>query len=504
MQELKLIRPGEVRTRIAPSPTGPMHIGLARTALFNYLFSKKYQGSFILRIEDTDEERSEEKWEKEIIEGLKWLGINWQEGPEIEGAYGPYRQSERKEIYKRYIQKLLDEEKIYRCFCSREELEARNQYLLSMGQPPRYSGKCRDLSEKELKKNLKEKKPFVFRFKTPFKKVSFDDILRGKIEYDTENFGDMVVAKDFSEPLYNLACVIDDFEMKITHIIRGEDHISNTPKQILIAESLGISPPKYLHLPLILDSNRAKMSKRGEVKSVLEYKKEGYLPESLINFLVFLGWNPGTEREIFSLNSLIQEFFPEGIQKSGAVFNQQKLDWLNSFYIRQKSKEKFNEECLPYLIKAGFISKADSLNQKFIVKETNQEISFLQIQNITALYQERLKKISDIVDLADFFFKKELNYPKELLKWKDMEDEEIKDNLDKIKKVLNKIDDNDWTNQNIEEGLRQIEKGDRGKILWPLRVALSGKKYSAGPFEIAWALGKEGTMEKIENALKKI
>jgi len=517
-EELKLISPGEIRVRIAPSPTGPLHIGTARTALFNYLFAKKYQGTFILRIEDTDVKRSSREWEKEIIEGLKWLGIEWQEGPDCGGKYGPYRQSERKEIYKNYIKRLLEEKKIYYCFCSKEELEAHRNYLMSIGQPPRYSGKCRELSEREIQKNLAEKKPFVLRLKTFPKKIVFKDIIRGEIEYDSEGFGDIVVAKDLSTPLYNLACVIDDFEMKITHVIRGEDHIPNTPKQILIAEALGIKPPKYLHLPLILGSDRSKLSKRHGAKSILEYRGEGYLPEAVVNFLALLGWNPGTAREIFSMNSLIQEFSPQRVQKSPAVFNPQKLDWINGFYIRQKSPEKLTELCIPYFIKAGLITPyfeteqyppgygGEFITQKFKIAQTGEEISFSFLQKIVGLYQERLKKLSDLSQLTDFFFKKKLEYPKELLKWKDMSEKEIKDSLDKLKKILAKISNGDWRKENLEKILlKEAEKvGDRGKLLWPLRVALSGKEASAGPFEIAEILGKEKTLERIKEARKKL
>jgi glutamyl-tRNA synthetase len=517
-EDLRLIRPGEIRVRIAPSPTGPFHIGAARTALFNYLFAKKYQGSFILRIEDTDQERSKKEWEKEIIEGLKWLGIEWQEGPDCGGKYGPYRQSERKEIYKSYIKRLLDEKKIYFCFCSKEELEAHRQYLMSIGEPPRYSGKCRELSDQDIKKNLAEGKPFVLRFKTPSKKIVFEDMLRGKIEQDTETFGDIVVAKDLSTPLFTLANVIDDYEMKITHVIRGEDHIPNTPKQIMLAEALGIELPKYLHLPLILGPDRSKLSSRHGAKSVLEYKKEGYLPEALINFLALLGWNPGTPREIFSLNSLIQEFSVEKIQKSGAVFNPQKLDWINGFYIRQKSLDKLTELCIPYLIEAGLIEPyfetetyppaygAELITQKFKIKETGKEVHFNYLQKVISLYQQRLKKLSEIVELTDFFFKKELDYSKELLRWKDMGEKEIKEVLDKLKKILSKIKADKWTKENLEKILMpEAEKiGDRGKLLWPLRVALTGKKASAGPFEIAEILGKEKTLDRIKQARKKL
>ena len=526
IEDLKLIRPGEVRVRIAPSPTGPFHIGVARTALFNYLFSKKYQGSFVLRIEDTDIERSKLEWEKEIIEGLNWLGLKWEEGPEIGGDFGPYRQSERGEIYKKYIEKLLEEKKIYYCFCSQEELEVRRNYLMSIGQPPRYSGKCRNLAEIEVEKNLKEGNPYILRFRTPSKKVVFRDILRGEIEYDTDSFGDIVVAKNLTTPLYNLASVIDDFEMKITHIIRGEDHIPNTPKQILIAEALEIKTPKYIHMPLILGSDRAKLSKRHNVKSLLEYKKEGYLPEALVNFLVFLGWNPGNEREIFSISSLIKAFSLEGVQKSAAIFNPQKLDWLNGFYIRNKSPEKLTEICLPYLINSELIEPyfttekyppaygADVINQKFKVKETGEEITFERLINIVNLYQERLKKLSEISELADFFFKGKLDYSKEILRWTPpsprpaMTDKELKNSIDKSKKILDKIKSESWTKENIQMSLLKLAaesgEGDRGMILWPLRVALTGKKASPSPFDVAEVLGKEKTIERIKEARKLI
>jgi len=518
IDDLKLIRPGEVRVRIAPAPTGFLHIGTARTALFNHLFAKKYQGSFILRIEDTDVERSKKEWEEDIIEGLKWLGIEWQEGPDIEGQYGPYRQSGRGEIYQKYIQKLLDEGKIYYCFCSKEELEAHRNYLMSIGEPPRYSGKCRNLSSAELKKNLDAKKPFVLRFKTPSEKVGFKDMLRGKIEVETDTFGDMTVAKDLTTPLYNLACIIDDFEMKITHVIRGEDHIPNTPKQILLAEALGIEPPKYLHLPLILGPDRAKLSKRHGSRSVLEYREEGYLPEAVVNFLALLGWNPGTPREIFSMNSLVQEFSIEGLQSGGAVFNPQKLAWINAFYIRQKSPEKLTELCLLYLIESDLIEPSfkqeqyppayggELITRQFKIKETGEEISFDYLKKVVGLYQERLKKLSEISELTDFFFKKELDYPKNLLKWQNMTDKEIKEVFDRLKKILVRLKPSEWTKENLERILMsEAEKvGDRGKMLWPLRVALTGKKASAGPFEIAEILRKEKTLSRIKEARKKL
>jgi nondiscriminating glutamyl-tRNA synthetase len=536
-EEFKFIKPGEVRTRFAPSPTGFLHIGSARTALFNYLFAKKNQGSFILRIEDTDKERSKPEFEKDILENLKWLGIEWDEGPvEIQnskvksqkyiGDYGPYRQSERGEIYKKYLEELLKEGKAYYCFCSEEELEAQRQYQMSIGQAPRYSGKCANLTKEEVKKNLAEGKKFVIRFRVGTKKIEFEDLIRGKIEFDTGLIGDFVIAKPEGggyTPLYNFGVVIDDFEMKISHVIRGEEHISNTPKQILIQEALGFPQPKYAHLPLILAPDRSKLSKRHGAVSVAQYRKFGYLPEALVNFIVFLGWNPGTEREIYSLSSLIKEFSIERIQKGGAVFNIKRLDFLNGFYIRQRSIEKLTEMCLPYLIEAGLIEEVGNpeplkipLEEKrqFKIKESGEEISFETLEKIVSLYQERLKKLSEISELTDFFFKERLEYDGGLLKWKNMTDKEIKQSLDKSFKTLHKIREEEFTKENLEKILmpeaenfaKEIKKPvpDRGYLLWPLRVALTGKSASAGPFEIAEILGKEKTLKRIEEARKKL
>jgi len=487
-EPFKFVKPGEVRVRIAPSPTGFLHIGLARTALFNYLFAKKNEGSFILRIEDTDLERSKPEFEKDILENLKWLGIDWSEGPDNGGACGPYRQSQRLEIYKKYLEKLISEDKAYYCFCSEEELEAQRQYLLSIGEAPKYSGKCANLPKETVKKYLTGGKPSVIRFRVPAKKIVFEDLIRGQLEFDTGLMGDIVIAKNLTTPLYNFACVIDDFEMKISHVIRGEDHISNTPKQILIQEVLGFPRPQYAHLPLILGPDRTKLSKRHGAISLSFYRKAGYLPETLINFMAFLGWNPGTEREIYSMPFLIKEFSLEKVQKGGAVFNVKRLDFLNGFYIRQRSVEKLTEFCLPYLIEVGFIIK--------------EKIDLEYLKKIVSIYQERLKKLSEITELTDFFFREILNYNKELLKWLNMSDKEVKESLDKLEKILSKIKIEDWNKENLENTLLpEAEKtGDRGRLLWPLRVALTGKEASAGPFEIAEVLGKEKTLKRIKTA----
>jgi len=531
-EEFKFIKPGEVRVRIAPAPTGLLHIGLARTALFNYLFAKKNQGSFILRIEDTDIERSDPRFEKDIIENLKWLGIEWDEGPDIEGEYGPYRQSQRLESYAKYLEKLLNEDKAYHCFCSEDELEAQRQYQLSIGEAPRYSGKCAQLSKEEVEKKLAEGRPSVIRFRVPGKKLEFDDLIRGKLEFDTSLIGDLVIAKDLATPLYNFAVVIDDFEMKISHVIRGEDHIPNTPKQILLQEALGFPRPIYGHLPLILGPDRTKLSKRHGAISIGQYKKAGYLPEALINFMAFLGWNPGTEREIYSMPSLIKEFSLERVQKGGAIFNIKRLDFLNGFYIRQRSVEKLTEICLPFLIEVGLIEPvfkqeqrgpdesrggrwvgwsppaygAFEIKQNYRILETQEEINIDYLKKIVAIYQERLKKLSEISELTDFFFRDKLEYDKDLLRWGEMSDKEITHSLDRLEKILSKIKAGDFNKDNLEKILMpEAEKmADRGYLLWPLRVALTGKEASAGPFEIAEILGREKTIKRIREAKKLI
>ncbi len=505
-EKFQFIKSGEVRTRFAPSPTGFLHIGSARTALFNYLFAKKYQGIFVLRIEDTDKKRSKPEFEENIIEGLKWLGIEWDEGP--------YRQSERRDIYAKYLKKLLKEGKAYHCFCSEEELEVQRQEQMSRGLAPRYNGKCANLSSEEVERNLSEGKKSVIKFKILAKKIVFDDIIRGRIEFDTGLMGDISIAKDLETPLYNFAVVVDDFEMKISHVIRGEDLLPSTPVQILLQETLGFPQPHYAHLPLILGSDKSKLSKRHGAVSLKEYKNDGYLPETLINFIAFLGWNPGTEREIFSLASLVKEFLIERVQKGGAVFNIKRLDFLNGFYIRQKSSEKLTELCLPYLIQEGLLEPIFrteqyppaygglSIVQSYKVIETKEEVNFNYLRNIIAAYQERLKKLSEITELTDFFFKEKLDYDKKLLQWKDMTDDEIVASIDKSSEILSKIKPGSWTKENLETVLfLEAEKaGDRGRLLWPLRVVLTNKKASAGPFEIAGLLGKEKTLKRLKQA----
>jgi len=493
----------KIRVRFAPAPTGFLHIGSLRTALFNYLFAKKHQGTFILRIEDTDTKRSTLEFEKQIYEDLRWLKIEWDEGPQhclsLQNGIGPYRQSERTSIYTKYIEKLLNENKAYYCFCSQEELDTQRQYQMSIGETPRYLGKCANLTKEIINEYLIQKKASVIRFRIHSKKINFNDLVRGKIEFDTTLMGDMVIAKNIYEPLYNFVVVIDDFEMKISHIIRAEEHISNTPKQILIQQALEFPMPQYAHLPLVLAPDRSKLSKRHGAVSVFEYRQQGYLPEALINFIALLGWNPGTEKEIYSMDFLIKDFSLERIQKGGAVFTLKRLDYLNGLYIRQKSIEELTDMCIPYLIDKELITKTEN---SFEIKETKEKISLETLKKIVLIYQERLKKLSEIPDLTDFFFKNKLNYSKDLLRWKEMSDREIKNSLDRSEKILSKIKEEDFNKENLEKVLiLEAERmGDRGEFLWPLRIALTNKQASATPFEIAEILEKNKTIKRIKEA----
>jgi len=463
----------KIRVRVAPSPTGPFHIGTARTALFNYLFVKKHKGDFVLRIEDTDIERSKPEYEEDIIQGLEWLNIKCDE---------IYKQSQRKKIYKKYLKKLLDSGKAY-------------------------------------------KKDIIW-FKNPNKKIIFNDQIRNKIEFDSSEFGDFSLAKDLETPLYNFAVVIDDYNMKISHIIRGEDHISNTPKQILIYEALGLKPPEFAHLPLILGPDKSKLSKRHAITSINDYKKQGYLPEAMVNFMALLGWSAQDkssnqtlkEEEIFSIKELIKKFSLKKVQKSGAIFNIEKLNWFNGYYIRQKSINELTKLCIPYLIKDGLIEPTFkskqyppafggySIQENHIISQTKKEITVKKLEKIIILEQKRMKKLSEISELTGFFFEDKLNYALDLLKWKNMTKKELKSTFNKLENVLAKIKEKNFTQNNLTKILfKETERlENRGEMLWPLRVALSGKKASPSPFEIAEVLGRQKTLNRIKQAKNKI
>lgn len=427
-------------TRIAPSPTGKLHIGTARTALFSYLFAKKNQGKFILRIEDTDKERSKKEYEENILEGLEWLGLDYEKPM--------YRQSERTEIYKEQLKKLIDSGHAY---VSKEEA-------------------------------VEGKRGEVIRFKNPNTKIRFNDVILGEIEVDTTDLKDFVIAKDLDTPLFHLTVVIDDGLMGVTHVIRGQDHVPNTPRQILILEALGFQRPVYAHIPLILSPDKSKMSKRHGATSVAEFRDLGYLPEAIINFIAFLGWNPGTEQEIFSLEELINEFSLEKIQKGAAVFNQEKLDWYNREWIKKKFVDKFAVEMI----------------QKHI--GISEDMAIRAIPSIV----ERITTYKDLDNSDEFgFYKVVPEYAPESLIWKKSDKEKTREYLGKAKELL--ADANFESTETIKSAVWDYaESVGRGDFLWPLRFALSGKDKSPDPFTLAYIFGKEEAVRRLDTALSKL
>lgn len=498
-----LFRKEQIRTRFAPSPTGPFHIGGARTALFNFLFAKANGGKFILRIEDTDLERSKPEYEKDILESIKWLGLNWDEF---------YRQSERLEIYSKYIKELINNGSAFYCFHSKEFLDKEYEEQIKTKKNPAHFCEFRKLPMEDAERRLTKAMPRgrqeggIIRFKTPPDfEISFIDLIRGKISFNSDTLGgDFSLAKAMSDsslaespikftPLYNLAVVIDDYEMKISHVIRGEDHIPNTPKQILIQHALNIPMPKYAHLPLILGPDKSKLSKRHGAASVMEYHEMGYLPEALVNFLALLGWNSGTEQEIFSLKELIEWFDLNKVGKSGAIWNVDKLDWLNSHYIKNMSTDELTQRIIPYLIKASLTLK--------------DEYDLEYIKKIIALEQPRLKRLCEIGEKAAYFFKRP-QYQPELLAWRDMLFKDISISLNVSLKTISEISETDFNRENLEKILlKEAERAknkDKGRLLWPLRMALTGLEKSPGPFEILEILGKQESIRRVEAAIKKL
>jgi len=475
-----------VRTRFAPSPTGFFHIGSARTVLFNWLFARQHNGKFILRIEDTDTERSTPEFEKDIIDGIKWLGFDWDEKI--------YRQSERLDIYENYLKKLIAEDKAYFCFCSKEELESDRQAMLAQGLAPKYGGHCRHCDKEESAKKVAKGEPAVVRFKVPETEVEFNDIIRGKIKFDASLLGDIVIARNLRSPLFNFSGAVDDAEMEITHVIRGEDHLSNTPKQILIQKALGFETPHYAHLPLILTSDRRKMSKRYLETAVIDYVRDGYLKEAIINFLAYLGWHPKEDKEVMDIDELTKEFDLKRVQKAGAVFNLEKLEWLNGHYLKNLPLEELAQRIKDFIPKNWLAEE----NKEMLLKALSFE-------------KERMKKLSDFKELADFFFELP-DYNENLLAWPRptgegfiMDKTKTLSNLKLLREEIDKIFKADFAKDNLEKIITPLTTvWGRGDLLWPLRAALSGKEASPGPFEIMDGVGKEETLKRLDVAINKL
>lgn len=472
----------EIRVRFAPSPTGNLHIGGARTALFNWLFARHNGGKLILRVDDTDMERSTEESMRAIIEGLKWLGLDWDEGP----VY----QSDRLEEYRKYAHKLIDEGKAYYCFCSKEELDDMRQRAQKEGRPPMYTGKCRNLSAYEVEKLMKEGKKPVIRLKVPNKgKTIVHDLIRGDVEFDNSTFDDFIIMKSDNMPTYNFATVVDDYQMKISHIIRGEEHLSNTPKQILMYEALGFEIPQFAHVSMILAPDRSKLSKRHGATSVQEFKDSGYLPEAIINYITLLGWVPHNGEEIFDTSKSVSEFTLDRVSKNPAVYDIQKLTWINGHYIREYDLDKLTEAVIPFLKKKNLIS---------------DEFNYNYVKNIVKVVREREKTLVDLADAMSYYFSDITGYEEKGVKKYFMKDG-VSDILKKAQDTLKKVEL--FNAANTEEAYRKLIdelKISSSALFHPTRLAISGRTFGPGLFDVMELLGKERTIERINKAVEYI
>jgi len=511
----------KVKTRFAPSPTGMLHVGSLRTALYNYLFAKHNKGDFILRIEDTDKARFVEGSIENLAQILSLTKLKYSEGVFVnndgkivqKGDFGPYIQSERLNIYRKYVDELIKNDYAYFCFCSQERLEKMRKDQQAKKMAPMYDGKCRELEKKEIQKLLNKKTPYIIRLKIP-KEGFTKDLIYGKIKIENKIIDDQVLMKSDGYPTYHLANVVDDHLMEISHIIRGEEWLPSTPKHILLYKAFCWDIPEFAHLPLLLNPDKSKLSKRQGDVAVEDYFKKGYLPEALLNFILLLGWNPKTEEEIFSLDEMIKRFDLSGVNKTGAIFNTEKLDWINGAYIREMDLGDLTELCVPYLEEAGLLEEITnpklqitnkSQNSKFKVQSSGEVVDFEYLKKVVLLEQERMKKLSEIGELVKFIFVDKLEYEKELLIWKKMSFEEVKNNLELVYSELEKINEKDFEKNNLEKVLRDLMEREgikAGELLWPLRVALTGLKGSPGPFEVGDVLGKERVLERVKFAIE--
>lgn len=474
-----------VRVRFAPSPTGSLHLGNVRTAIFNWLFARHEKGTFILRMEDTDKERSTPESVNLILESLRWLGLDWDEGPDVGGDFGPYYQMQRLDKYKKHINILIKKNMIYPCFCTPERLAEMRHQMQKKKLPPRYDGKCRNLSKEEIERLTSQGIKHVLRFRVPYTGITeFNDHIHGKISIKNSILDDFIIVKSNAGPTYNFACVVDDIEMKITHVIRGDDHISNTPKQIAIYKALGISSPEFAHIPLILGPDKSKLSKRHGAASPLEYKDMGYLPHALLNFLILLGWAPGDNREIMSRDEIIESFSIEKINDRNAVFDSQKLDWMNGVYIRKMSLGELADKAM------------EELKKSKLIKDT-KEVDINKISKIVKLIQERLKKFSEIPQLVNYFFNEPVYEEKPVRKF--LKKDGVPEMLQELSKVIEEVEPFDI--ETLESAVRAfIEKKELkpGDVIHPVRVALTGRAASPPIFDVMDVLGKQTCLKRIK------
>lgn len=482
-----------IRVRFAPSPTGYLHVGGARTALFNYLFARHHGGEFILRIEDTDRSRFQEDALEEIFTSLRWLGLQWDEGPEAGGEKGPYFQSERLETYREKADQLLESGHAYRCFCTSERLQKmrEDQQKAKAATVSGYDRHCRDLPEDKINKLLDENTPHVIRLKIPLTRdVSFTDAIRGEITYKSEMLDDIVLLKSDGFPTYHLANVVDDYLMEISHVLRGDEWIVSTPRHIILYEAFGWSPPVFAHMPVILSSDGGKLSKRKGAASVMDYKNSGYLPEALFNFLALLGWAPGDDREKMTPDEIIEAFSLERVSPKSSVFDEKKLDWMNGLYMQDCSVESIIDDAVKLWQDKGFVDGESKSGEPYF-------------RTVVSLLKDRSKRVSELAENARYFFIDPETYEEKAVKkhWK----ESTANIVTELAKRIESVDA--YTKESLEELYREYaeETGlSGGKLIHPTRLAVSGVSFGPGLFELLEALGKEVVIRRIKAAVERL
>ncbi len=483
----------QVRTRFAPSPTGFLHVGSIRTALFDWLFTRHNGGIFILRIEDTDATRKVEGAIEAIMDDLRWLKLNWDEGPEVGGKFGPYIQSERLERYKEAAQRLLNQGAAYKCYCSQERLETLRAHQIKNKLPPGYDRCCRNLTEAERAQKEKEGIMPVVRLKTPLQgQTVVHDIIWGNVVFKNGTIEDLVLLKSDGYPTYHLANVVDDHDMQITHVIRAEEWMSSTPCHIMLYEALSYAIPQFAHLPMLLGSDRSKLGKRHGSTSIRQFREQGYLPETMINFLALLGWSLDDKTEIISREDLIEHFSLERVSKTAAIFNHEKLQWMNGVYIRKLTPDDFTHRALPFL-------------EKGLPPEVKRPLSIDYVKAVLSLVQDRARLLSEVTELTEYFFTEQLNYDSKLLLGKDMTVESTISALKIAKERLEKQAGFDAAS--IEAMLRPLAeelKLKAGQLFGALRTAVSGRTATPPLFQMMTVLGKELTLARIDDALQRL
>ncbi|MBO8126825.1 MAG: glutamate--tRNA ligase [Firmicutes bacterium] len=482
---------GEIRARFAPSPTGLLHIGNVHTAIFTWLFVRHNQGKFILRIEDTDRSRSTQEYEEMLLDDLAWLGLDWDEGVDVGGPYGPYRQTERMELYRHYAQKLLAEGWAYECYCSQEELEAERARAVQEGRAPRYSGRCRKLTDEEREAYRKVGRRPVIRFKTPpGEQIVVKDLIRGEITFNTSDLDDFIIVRSNGMPLYNFAVTIDDLTMKISHIVRADEHISNTPRQLLIYRALGETPPVFAHVSMLLGPDRSKLSKRHGATSLREYREKGYLPDAIFNYLAILGWSLPDDREFATREELIRLFDLTRVSRAPAVFDPEKAAWMNGVYIRQMDLDTLTDLALPFFQKAGQITADRDVDRQWL-------------QGVIDLVRDGVTSLSQLPAAAELFFEAEPSYEEQALAV--LQKEGVREVLVEYRERIPQ-----WPSFDPETVATEMKRVPKdlglsvGKALRPLRAALTGRVSGPELNYIVSLLGKEAVLARLEYVINNL